>query len=259
MPLDSVTLSALSAELCRCLTGAKIDKVQQPERSTVLLTLHSQTGNYRLALCGGVGNARVHLTEASYENPSQPPMFCMLLRKHLVGARISALEQPGRERILIFHLDAYDELGVPMTKKLVVEMIGRATNIILVDAEERIISCMRRVDGEMNTARQILPGLIYRLPDRQACPDFFSLTSEERHKIWAGYGGDLSVDTWLLEQFSSLSPLICRELVHRCMGDLSTMPDAMDSLAETVNDNDRAYIPLSKSSFPVIVIATGSK
>ena len=120
MPLDSVTVSALAAELRPQVTGARIDKVQQPERDLILLSLRGPGGSCKLAVCGGVGTARVHVTEAAYENPAQPPMFCMLLRKHLAGARIAALEQPERERLLIFRLDGYDERGAAVQKKLIV-------------------------------------------------------------------------------------------------------------------------------------------
>jgi len=234
MPLDSITVTALAEELRGRLTGAKIDKVQQPERDTILLTLRGQGGNFRLVLCGGVGNARVHLTEASYENPAQPPMFCMLLRKHLLGARIARIEQPERERILIFHLDAYDELGTAVKKKLAVEMIGRGTNIILVDGEEHIIDCLRRVDSEMSPLRQVLPGLIYRLPLQQTKPDFFALNSEERRSMFDRRAPGLPEEKWLLDAFRCLSPMVCRELISRCRGDVSTLPDAMEALAETI-------------------------
>ena len=238
MPLDSITMSALARELRPKLLGAKIDKVQQPERDTVLLSMRGQGGNFRLALCGGVGNARVHITDASFENPQQPPMFCMLLRKHLVGARVSALVQEERERILCFELDAYDEMGVAVKKQLVVEMIGRGTNIILVGPDGRIIDCLRRVDSEMSSLRQVLPGLIYRLPINQTKPDFFSLSSEERRAIWETYDGEKSVDKWLLDSFSCLSPLITRELAYRCYGDVGNLPAAMDALCESVLAGD---------------------
>ncbi|MBO5975900.1 MAG: NFACT family protein, partial [Oscillospiraceae bacterium] len=241
MPLDSVCVSALASELRAQIVGGKIDKVQQPERDTVLLSIRSPFGNVRLALCGGVGNARVHLTDAKYENPAQPPMFCMLLRKHLVGARISALLQPERERIIIFVLDGYDEMGVPVKKQLVVEMIGRGTNIILVNGDGIIIDCLRRVDAEMSAIRQVLPGLIYRLPISQTKPDFFAATSEERRALWEAYDGQKAPDKWLLETFSCLSPLVCREIVHRCYGDTDCLPEAMDALAETVEKGE--FVP----------------
>ncbi len=247
MPLDSVTLSALTSELRARIEGGKIDKVQQPERDTVLLSIRSPMGNFRLALCGGVGNARVHLTEAKYENPAQPPMFCMLLRKHLVGARISALNQPERERIIIFELDAYDEMGVACKKQLIVEMIGRGTNIILVNGDGIIIDCLRRVDAEMSAIRQVLPGLIYRLPLSQTKPDFFAVSSEERKMLWESYDGQRSPDKWLLDTFACLSPLICREMVHRCYGDTENFPEAMDAMAETVQRGEfTPYMLLSE-------------
>ena len=234
MPLDSVTVSALAEELRGRIVGAKIDKVQQPERDTLILSLHGPGGSAKLALCGGVGNARAHLTEASYENPERPPMFCMLLRKHLCGARIAALEQPERERILILRLDAYDEMGTPVQKKLAVEMIGRGTNLILIDGEDRIIDCLRRVDSEMSALRQVLPGLIYRLPLQQSKPDPFALRADDRRALWDARDRELPPDKWLLGTFSCLSPLICRELVYRCGGDTEALPDSLDALAETV-------------------------
>ena len=231
MPLDSITLSALAAELRPQLVGAKIDKVQQPERDTVLLSLHGPGGNCRLVLCGGVGCARVHVTAASYENPAQPPMFCMLLRKHLIGARIAGLEQPQRERILLFHLDALDEMGQPVRKMLALEMIGRGTNLILCDGDGHILDSLRRVDADMSALRQVLPGLLYRLPISQGKPDFFALTGEERRAAFAARDPSRPADKWLLDTFSSLSPLLCRELVSRCGGETARLPEEMDALA----------------------------
>ncbi len=250
MPLDSVTLSALTTELRAQIVGGKIDKVQQPERDTVMLSIRAPGFNCRLAVCGGVGNARVHLTDARYENPAQPPMFCMLLRKHLVGARIAELIQPERERIIIFDLDAYDEMGLPVKKQLAVEMIGRGTNIILINGDGRIIDCLRRVDSEMSALRQVLPGLIYRLPVEQTKPDFFAVSSEERRAAWEEYDGERSADKWLLDRFACLSPIICRELVHRCYGDMSNMPLVMDSLAESVLAGDFSPTMLIREGKP---------
>ena len=101
MPLDAIYLSALTAELKDKLVGGRIDKVQQPERDMLLLSLRAKGENLRLLLAAGTGNARVHLTESSFENPAEPPMFCMLLRKHLVGAHITAVYQPDYEPLLI--------------------------------------------------------------------------------------------------------------------------------------------------------------
>ena len=159
MPLDAICLSALARELRPRLEGAKIDKVQQPERDMLLLSLRAPQGNVRLLIAAGTGNARVHLTQASFENPAEPPMFCMLLRKHLVGARIVALTQPAHERLLILELDSRDELGDTARKQLVVEMIGRSSNVILVGPDGRILDCLRRVDFAGDALRRLLPGM----------------------------------------------------------------------------------------------------
>lgn len=250
MPLDSVAVSALAQELRGRIAGGKIDKVQQPERDTVLLTIRGGGENCRLAVCGGVGNARVHITQALFENPQQPPMFCMLLRKHLVGARIAGLTQPERERLIIFELDACDEMGVPVKKRLAVEMIGRGTNIILIGPDGRIIDCLRRVDSEMSSLRQVLPGLIYRLPVNQTKPDFFSLDSTARRRMWETRDVNLPPDKWLLDSFSCLSPLIARELVSRCRGDISSLPQCMDALCDSVLAGDFTPYMLTEDGRP---------
>ena len=132
MPLDAISTAALAAELEQEIAGGRIDKVQQPERDMLLLSLRANGKNQRLLIAAGTGNARVHLTRASFENPAEPPMFCMLMRKHLVGAHIVSVYQPEHERMLILLLDTHDELGVDSRKTLAVEMIGRSANVILV-------------------------------------------------------------------------------------------------------------------------------
>ena len=238
MPLDAICLSALTAELGEKLEGAKIDKVQQPERDMLILSLRGRSGNFRLLLAAGAGNARVHITGESMENPAEPPMFCMLLRKHLVGARIASLEQPDHERMLALELDTRDEMGDLSRKKLVVEMIGRSANVILVGADGRIIDCMRRMDFAGDAERRLLPGMIYRLPPKQNKTDFFSSNSEIRRALIAGADREMPVDKWLLDSFSGLSPLICREMAFRCGGSFDTLPEQLDALHDTVIAGD---------------------
>ena len=133
MPLDSGTLGVLLGELRPQLLGTRVDKIQQPQKDKVLLTLRGYGMGGKLLLCAGMGNARLHITALSYENPEQPPMFCMLLRKHLAGAKLSAMDQPPNERIVQLRFETYNELGDPAGKTLVLELIGRQCNLILVD------------------------------------------------------------------------------------------------------------------------------
>lgn len=221
MPLDAITITALASELRTAITGVKIDKVQQPERDTIVLSLRGSGQSSKLLLSAGTGTARVHISTVSYENPQSPPMFCMLLRKHLIGARIAGISQPEGERMLCFELDAFDEMGVEVKKRLIIEMMGRNSNIILVGEEGHVIDCLRRVDGDMSRARQVMPGLIYRLPPKQEKPDFLTATETERAAMLENADGDMMTDKWLLSSFSGISPLICRELSFRAAKDVS--------------------------------------
>lgn len=234
MPLDAVTVSALAKELSERLEGGRIDKVQQPERDMLLLSLRAKGENLRLVIAAGTGNARAGITRGSFENPAEPPMFCMLMRKHLVGARILSVTQPEYERMLIFTLDTHDELGVQSEKKLAVELIGRSANAVLIGADGRIIDCMRRMDFAGDALRRMLPGMIYRLPPKQEKPAFFALDPAQRRALIAAADKTVPVDKWLMNSFSALSPLICRELAYRCNNDYVNLPDACDALCEAV-------------------------
>ena len=177
MPLDAITLQALVAELRPQLVGLRIYKVQQPARDQVILLLR---GNRRLLLNAGANAPRLQLTELLRDNPAEPPMFCMLLRKHLSGARLLELVQPPMERVVDLRLEALDELGDRVERRLVLEAMGRHSNLILLDGEGRIMDCLRRVDSDMSARRQVLPGLFYRLPPAQEKLDPSSLDRAAR-------------------------------------------------------------------------------
>jgi len=215
MPLDSITLRALMGELEPQITGAKIDKVQQPDRDTVVLSLRGVGHNSRLLICAGTGSARIHFTETAMENPQSPPMFCMLLRKHLVGARINAVSQPYMDRIAVFDIGAYDELGSTETKRLVVEMMGAGSNIILVGDDGRIIDCLRRMGSPTETARAVLPGLLYREPPRRDSRRLLDSSEAEISGILSAERSGADAEKWLTGTFLELSPLISRELLRR--------------------------------------------
>ena len=234
MPLDAITLSALASELSKKLEGAKIDKIQQPERDMILLSLHGREGKQKLLLAAGTGNARVHLTGASFENPTEPPMFCMLLRKHLTGARILSVVQPAHERVLKLELETRDELDLTGKKTLIAELIGRSANLVLADGDGRIVDCMRRMDFGGDALRHMLPGMFYREPPSQQKQALLDSTEDERQSMIDSADRSRPVDQWLLDSFAGLSPLVCRELAFRCKGDWSLLPALLDSFIESV-------------------------
>lgn len=189
MALDAICLSAAAVELCSAVCGGRIDKIYQPGSQDVVLTVRGNTGNVRVLLSANPSHPRIHLTQLERENPEKPPMFCMLLRKHLTGARVLAVEQPYMERIVILRLEATDELGDKVTRSLVLEAMGRKANLILLDGEDRIIDCVHRVEGDITTGvRQVLPGLFYHLPE----PRFGVPPLLERELRFRGEEGDLA-------------------------------------------------------------------
>ena len=216
MPLDGICMQAVAEELRPELLGLRIDKVQQPARDQVILLLR---GNKRLLLNAGANAPRIQLTALTRDNPAEPPMFCMLLRKHLVGGRVAAVTQPPLERLVRLELDVTDDFGQPGRRALVLEAMGRRSNLILLDGEGRIIDCLRRVDADMSAARQVLPGLYYeppasvgRLPVTEETEDGF------REKLSAA-NPERSVDAFLLDHYFGISPLIARELAFRSAGE----------------------------------------
>ena len=241
MPLDAITIYALSLELKEQAEGAKIDRVQQPEKDVLLLSLRTRDGNQKLLISASAAGARVHFTEEKLENPAEAPMFCMLLRKHLVGARIREVVQPEKERLLLFRLTARDEMGDESEKTLAVEMIGRSANIILIGPDGRIIDCLRRMEygGE---GRGVLPGLIYRLPPKQNKVSFFDCDEAALHEKLLAIDWDGEWDQALLQSFSGLSPLICRELVFRSRGEKERLEENLLALRETVQAGE--FVPI---------------
>lgn len=218
MPLDALCLSGLLHELRGSVIGAKIDKIHQPARDELLLSLRSPSGNVKLLLTANPSHPRIQFTQISRENPDTPPMFCMLLRKHLTGARILDLVQPPLERVVDIHMEALDELGDRVQRRLILEAMGRHSNLILLDQEGRIIDCLRRVDADMSPRRQVLPGLFYHLPPTQEKLNPMLLSRDELAQHLSHAPEQAQADQWLLDTFGGLSPLICRELAHRTGG-----------------------------------------
>ncbi len=177
-------------------------------------------------------------------------MFCMLLRKHLVGARILSVRQPDWERMLILELEARDELGVSSRKQLAAELIGRSANLILVGEDGRIIDCIRRADFGGDALRRMLPGCFYRMPPRQEKLPFFETEPERLRELARSADRDTPIDKWLLDSFSGLSPLLCRELAARCGGDYEMLPLQMEALQETVAAGDFVPTLLTREGKP---------
>jgi predicted ribosome quality control (RQC) complex YloA/Tae2 family protein len=219
MPLDAICVQGLVRELNERTVGGRIDKIYQPDKEEIILSIRSAQGNCKLMLTASASAPRLHLIELERENPAVPPMFCMLLRKHLQGSKICGITQPDWERMAVIELDTTDEMGVSTKKYLICEMMGKYSNIILCDQDKRILDAIRRVDGDVSGKRQVLPGLFYRMPPPQEKID--PLQVSEAGLLAALQQADPaeSADHWLLQKIKGLSPLVCRELVYQATGE----------------------------------------
>ncbi len=216
MAIDAICLQAVAGELRPQLLGLRVDKVHQPARDQVVLLFRGK----RLLLNAGAGAPRLQLTEILRDNPAEPPMFCMLLRKHLSGARVAGLTQPPLERLVKIEFDASDELGRAGRRTLVLEAMGRRSNLILLDGEGRVIDSLRRVDADMSAARQVLPGLFYQPPASTGRLPFLEETEAGFAARFAAAAAEKTLDAFLLDQYFGLSPLMARELAFQAAGDV---------------------------------------
>jgi len=229
MAFDAFYLSCVVQEI-RALQEPRVEKIHQPSRDTVVLHLRHRDGRDKLLFAANPAAPRLHLTTANPENPPEPPMFCMLLRKHLSGARLVGVEQLAMERCAIFTFDCIDEMGDLVQKKLVAELMGRTCNLYLLSPEGRIIDCLRRIGLDESAKRAALPGLKYQLPEPVEKMDPAALEQEDYVNLLRRTGGDVLSDR-LMDTLGGLSPLVCREAALFAAGDTDARVEGADPVA----------------------------
>ena len=236
MAYDGLVVSAIVRELSEVLAGGRIDKIHQPEKDTVIISVRTRNGGYRLLLCANPSCARVHLASTGMENPMTPPMFCMLLRKHIGSGKITKIEQPEFERIIRIHIESYDELGDLSEKVLICELMGKHSNIILVNKDNKIIDSVYHIDLSVSSVRQILPGLIYTAPPTQDKLNPMDYTKDDIKRRLTFEDSPMAKQ--ILDTYSGISPLMAREAVYRACKDT----DKIASEATSEETDKTAYI-----------------
>ena len=226
MAFDATFLKAVLEEIREKALDSRVDKIFEPSRDTLILNLRCREGREKLLFALNPTAPRLHLTAASPENPPEPPMFCMLLRKHLMGAKLVEISQIPMERAAYFTFDAVDEMGFPVKKILAAELMGRTCNLYLLSREGRILDCLRRV-GLDESARPALPGLLYQRPEPVGKLDFHDLTREDYEQILSAPGADLLSDR-LMDHLGGLSPLVCREAALSALGETDARLEGKD-------------------------------
>lgn len=213
MAFDAGFLAAVAAEIKKVALGGRVEKVYQPEKDTVILQMRTFEGGGRLLINAGSSNPRVGFTQIPYENPQNPPQFCVLLRKHLSGGKLVDVRQIGFERVLVLEFETRDEMGYLCTRRLVIEVMGKYSNLIFTDGEEKVLAVLRPVDFTTSSKRQVLPGMRYEMPPAQ---DKLNPLAVSEREFSAQYdkGADLPADKWLTFTFLGLSAVVAREIVY---------------------------------------------
>lgn len=213
MPLDGIFLNRLKNELTGLLLNGRVDKIHQPAKETIVIAMRAQGGNHKLLISASASNPRVHFTAQPQDNPKSPPMFCMLMRKHLTGAKLVDIRQVGLDRILQFDFETVNEMGDRVVMTLAVEIMGRHSNIILIGPDRRIVDSVKRINDEMSRVRPILPGMTYTLvPAQNRLSLFEAAPAQIVERVQAG--PDLELSKALLQALEGVSPLVCREIAH---------------------------------------------
>lgn len=213
MALDGVYLSLVKKELEQMLIGSRVDKIHQPAKGTIVISLRTiHDGTKKVLMCASAGTARVHLTNRELENPKTPPMFCMLLRKHLSSGKLVAIRQDGCERILNFDFEATDEFGDKVKLTIACEIMGRCSNIIFIGNDGRVIDAIKRVNDDMSSVRRVLPGMAYTLPPKEERLLLYSLDKDEFLARLDNMSTQ-DVAKAVLKTLEGISPVFAREAV----------------------------------------------
>ncbi|WP_404331455.1 NFACT family protein [Mesobacillus maritimus] len=234
MSFDGLFTRAVTNELSTLLKGGRVNKIHQPFKNEIIMVIRAGGVNHKVLLSAHPSYARVQLTNDQYDNPSEPPMFCMLLRKHLEGYIIEDIHQVGLDRMIVFEVKGRNEIGDLSYKQLIVEIMGRHSNIVLVDkGRNMILDSIKHVSFAVNTHRAIQPGQEYIMPPAQDKKNPFEIDEQEilRH---IDFNAGL-LDKQLVQHFAGISPLMAKEILYQAgLANRSTLPKAFLALMNDV-------------------------
>lgn len=244
MALDGIFLGTIKKEL-EILIDGRVDKIHQPSKEEIVMGFRTRDGSFRLLFNTSAGAARVHITTAEIENPKTPPMFCMLMRKKLCGGKLSAIRQDGSERILYFDFDAANEMGDPVKITVAMEIMGRHSNLIMLDESGKIIDAVKRVGQDMSSVRLVLPGISYEYPPKESKLSLFSVDREKLSEALC-QAENQKLPKALIKIIEGISPVFAREAeFFACRG----AEKAVSELTE--DEKDRLAFFLRKSASDV--------
>jgi len=235
MPMDGLTLGFAAREINARIAGGRIDKITQPEKDAIVLLVRAESTNYKLLLCASPNNARLHFTTQNFSNPLEPPMFCMLLRKQLMSGRILAVRQIAGDRVIHIDIDTVDEMGDHVLRRLILEIMGRHSNLILTDGEGRILDAARHVSLDMSRVRQVQPGLPYLPPPGQDKLDPVNV-NEQNLLEYLTRAGDVPLHKAIAASVSGMSMPSAKELAFRVLERGTDRSDDLPATAARLSD-----------------------
>lgn len=241
MAFDGITVSAIKAEIEDKILGGRIDKVYQPEKDEIILGIRSMGQAYKLLLTSNASNPKFHFTQTNPSNPMTPPLFCMVMRKHLQSGKIIKIEQPDFDRILNIYVESLNELGDYSVKKLVLEIMGRHSNIILTDENNTILDCIKHIGHDTSSVREVLPGREYTLPPSQGKINTLELDNNDFNEVLEN-NPSFEIQSVIYKNYTGISPIAASEICYRANVNGSTPVEALNDIQKEIVFNKFAEL-----------------
>lgn len=241
MAFDGITVSAIKAEIEDKILGGRIDKVYQPEKDEIILGIRSMGQAYKLLLTSNASNPKFHFTQTNPSNPMTPPLFCMVMRKHLQSGKIIKIEQPDFDRILNIYVESLNELGDYSVKKLVLEIMGRHSNIILTDENNTILDCIKHIGHDTSSVREVLPGREYTLPPSQGKINTLELDNNDFNEVLEN-NPSFEIQSVIYKNYTGISPIAASEICYRANVNGSTPVEALTDIQKEIVFNKFAEL-----------------
>lgn len=241
MAFDGITVSAIKDEIEDKILGGRIDKVYQPEKDEIILGIRSMGQAYKLLLTSNASNPKFHFTQTNPSNPMTPPLFCMVMRKHLQSGKIIKIEQPDFDRILNIYVESLNELGDYSVKKLVLEIMGRHSNIILTDENNTILDCIKHIGHDTSSVREVLPGREYTLPPSQGKINTLELDNNNFNEVLEN-NPSFEIQSVIYKNYTGISPIAASEICYRANVNGSTPVEALTDIQKEIVFNKFAEL-----------------
>ena len=241
MAFDGITVSAIKAEIEDKILGGRIDKVYQPEKDEIILGIRSMGQAYKLLLTSNASNPKFHFTQTNPSNPMTPPLFCMVMRNHLQSGKIIKIEQPDFDRILNIYVESLNELGDYSVKKLVLEIMGRHSNIILTDENNTILDCIKHIGHDTSSVREVLPGREYTLPPSQGKINTLELDNNNFNEVLEN-NPSFEIQSVIYKNYTGISPIAASEICYRANVNGSTPVEALTDIQKEIVFNKFAEL-----------------